>query len=118
MVADVLYLLPAAEWPGFLTRCRTLLRPGGRLLLKETEARRSWKYFKCLAQEWVMVKLLGRTRASGGLNLKPRAYVEDLLRQMGFAVTEVVDLSRGYTTPHILFSAEIQVPSPSGKGSG
>jgi 2-polyprenyl-6-hydroxyphenyl methylase/3-demethylubiquinone-9 3-methyltransferase len=106
VIADVLYLLPVSEWVKFLARCRLLLRPGGWLLLKETEARSSWKYLKCVAQEWVMVKLLQRTRDSGGLNLKPRAYVEELLRQTGFELREVVDLSRGYTTPHILFSAQ------------
>jgi 2-polyprenyl-3-methyl-5-hydroxy-6-metoxy-1,4-benzoquinol methylase len=106
VVADVMYLLPVPAWGAFLSSCRRLLKPGGRLLLKEVEARSSWKYAKILAQENVMVRLLGRTKSSGGLNLKPRAFTEALLRESGFAVRPSVDLSRGYSTPHVLFEAE------------
>ncbi len=106
VVCDVLYLLPEERWPEFLRTARRLLRPGGRLLLKEAEGDGSWKHYKCLAQEWVMVKLLGRTKAGGGLVLKPRGELEALLRGAGFAVRETVELDAGYTTPHILYVAE------------
>jgi 2-polyprenyl-6-hydroxyphenyl methylase/3-demethylubiquinone-9 3-methyltransferase len=106
MVCDVLYLFPEAQWPAFLRTVRSLLRPGGRFLLKEAEGDHSWKHFKCLAQEVVMVRLLGRTKAGGGLVLKPRAEVEALLREAGFEVRQTVPLGRGYTTPHILYVAE------------
>jgi len=106
MVCDVLYLFPEAQWPAFLRTVRSLLRPGGRFLLTEAEGDHSWKHFKCLAQEVVMVRLLGRTKAGGGLVLKPRAEVETLLRDAGFEVRQTVPLGRGYTTPHILYVAE------------
>ncbi len=106
VVCDVLYLLPEDKWPGFLRTVHSLLRPGGRFLLKEAEGDRSWKHYKCLAQEWVMVKLLGRTKAGGGLVLKPRGDMEALLRSVGFTVRETVELDAGYTTPHILYLAE------------
>lgn len=106
VVCDVLYLLPRDRWPGFLRTARRLLRPGGLLLLEEAEGDGSWKHYKCLAQEWVMVKLLGRTKAGGGLVLEPRAVVESLLRDTGFTVRETVPLSKGYSTPHILYGAE------------
>jgi len=105
VVADVLYLLPVERWGHFAGACRRLLKPGGLLLLKEADANRSWKYFKCIAQEQLMVRLLGRTQSSGGLGLKPRRFIEDLLKAHGFAMDEVVDLAKGYTTPHILFIA-------------
>ncbi len=105
VVADVLYLLPVERWGPFAAACHQLLKPGGVLLLKEAEANRSWKHFKCIAQEQLMVRLLGRTKSSGGLGLKPRRFTEDLLKEHGFAVDEVVDLAAGYTTPHILFVA-------------
>jgi 2-polyprenyl-3-methyl-5-hydroxy-6-metoxy-1,4-benzoquinol methylase len=105
VVADVLYLLPVERWSDFTAACRRLLKPGGLLLLKEAEADRSWKHFKCLAQEQVMVRLLGRTHSSGGLTLKPRQFTRELLSKQGFSVREVVDLSAGYTTPHVLFVA-------------
>jgi 2-polyprenyl-3-methyl-5-hydroxy-6-metoxy-1,4-benzoquinol methylase len=106
VVCDVLYLLPEEKWPEFLRTVRGLLRPGGRFLLKEAEGNRSWKHYKGLAQEWVMVTLLGRTKAGGGLVLKPRAEVEALLRAAGFAVRETVELDRGYSTAHILYVAD------------
>jgi 2-polyprenyl-3-methyl-5-hydroxy-6-metoxy-1,4-benzoquinol methylase len=106
VVCDVLYLLPEDRWPEFLRTARGLLRPGGRFLLKEAEGDRSWKHYKCLAQEWVMVKLLGRTKAGGGLVLKSRGDMETLLRNAGFTVRETAELDAGYTTPHILYVAE------------
>lgn len=106
VVADVLYLLPPAGWPRFLDSVRRLLRPRGKLLLKEAEADGSWKYWKCLWQEELMVRLLRRTRSSGGLGFQPRAHTESLLARAGFRLEEARDLSAGYATPHLLFVAE------------
>lgn len=105
VVADVLYLLPVDEWEVFLTGALRMLRPGGVLLLKEAEADRSWRHLKCLAQEMAMVRLLRRTRGSGGLAFQPRAFTEGLLRRIGFADVRTTSLARGYTTPHVLFEA-------------
>jgi len=110
VVCDVLYLLPEAKWAAFLRTVHGLLKPGGRFLLKEAEGDGSWKHRKALAQEWVMVSLLGRTKASGGMALKPRAEMTRLLADAGFSVGEVVDLGRGYTTPHVLYVAEAKRP--------
>jgi 2-polyprenyl-6-hydroxyphenyl methylase/3-demethylubiquinone-9 3-methyltransferase len=104
-VVDVLYLLPRAGYPAFLGACRRLLKPGGTLLLKEAEANRSWKYWKCVAQEAVMVRLLRKTRSSGGMGFIPRGDLSRELEGAGFQVAKVEDVSRGYTTPHVLFTA-------------
>jgi 2-polyprenyl-3-methyl-5-hydroxy-6-metoxy-1,4-benzoquinol methylase len=109
VIVDVLYLLPAADWPLVLRACHRLLRPRGRLLLKEAEANGSWKHLKCHLQERLMVRILRRTRSSGGLTFRPRAWLEGELRNAGFRVLESLDLSRGYTTPHVLLVAE---PAP------
>ena len=105
VVADVLYLLPVDRWEDFLSTARRLLRPGGSLLLKEAEADASWRHFKCLAQEVVMVRVLRRTHSSGGLHLQPRAFTEALLEKTGFAEVRTTSLAKGYTTPHVLFEA-------------
>ncbi len=112
VVCDVLYLLPVERWPGLLREAWRLLRPGGRLLLKEAEGNGSWKHFKCLAQEVVMVKLLGRTKAGGALVLQPREVVEQMLCQAGFSPQETVDLGAGYSTPHILYVAQASASAP------
>ena len=112
VVCDVLYLLPLARWPAFLREARRLLKPGGLLLLKEAEGDGSWKHRKCLAQEVVMVKLLGRTKAGGALELRPREAMEALLRQEGFTPRETVALGEGYSTPHILYTADVAASAP------
>lgn len=105
-VADVLYLLRPAQWPAFLGDCRRALVPRGRLLLKETEDDGTWRTWKCLAQEQLMVRVLRRTKGSGGLQLLPRSFTTDLLERAGFEVREVVTLSGGYSTPHVFFCAD------------
>ncbi len=114
VVADVLYLLPRMRWGAFLADCRKLLKPGGQLLLKETEANRSWKHWKCLAQEWLMVKVLRKTQGDGGLQLLKREAVQSLLEANGFQLREIVDLSSGYTSPHVLFVATAGRSHPKG----
>jgi 2-polyprenyl-6-hydroxyphenyl methylase/3-demethylubiquinone-9 3-methyltransferase len=106
VVVDVLYLIPPEKWPTFLESCHRLLKPGGELLLKEAEATRSWKTWKCLAQEQLMVRILRRTRSSGSVHLITREEAKGLLRDRGFEKIEVIDLSKGYSTPHVLFTAK------------
>jgi 2-polyprenyl-6-hydroxyphenyl methylase/3-demethylubiquinone-9 3-methyltransferase len=104
-IADVLYLLPFERWPAVLSAARRLLRPGGALLWKEAEGDGSWKHYKCLAQELLVVRLFRKTRSSGGLGLQSRETMQDILAEAGFRSIETIDLSRGYTTPHVLFHA-------------
>jgi 2-polyprenyl-3-methyl-5-hydroxy-6-metoxy-1,4-benzoquinol methylase len=105
-IADVLYLVPPAQWPVVLEACRTLLRPGGQLLLKEAESGAGWKSRKAYWQERVMVNVLGKTKSTGGLGFLARQEIEAQLTRAGFRCTEIVDLSKGSSTPHVLFLAE------------
>ena len=104
-VVDVLYLLEAKAWPPFLRAARTLLRPAGRLVIKEAEDDASWRVKKALLQERLMVKVLRRTRSSGAVGFAPRSVLAGALRDAGFAIDETVPLSRGYSTPHLLLVA-------------
>ena len=103
-VIDVLYLVPRAGWPSFLSGLRQRLRPGGRLLLKEVEPEPRWKFLRCVAQETMSVRLLGITHGAA-FAFADRAEMEDLLRQAGFEGTAVTGLARGYLTPHVLYEA-------------
>lgn len=105
LVADVLYLLEALDWQPFLKAVRKLLRPGGRLVLKEAEDDGSWRVRKALLQEQLMVKLLGRTHSSGAVGFASRPVMIAALREADFNVEEVVPLARGYSTPHLLLVA-------------
>lgn len=104
-VADVLYLLPERDHHGFLVACHRLLKPGGSLLLKEAEDDGGWRTAKALAQERLMVRLLRRTRSSGGLGFSTREQLGCELQVAGFRVENVVSLARFSTTPHVLFTA-------------
>lgn len=106
LVADVLYLLPPPLWAGFLGACRALLRPHGRLVVKEAENDGSWRAKKALLQEQVMVRLLRRTHESGAIGFEPRETLHRALEETGFSLRESVSLSHGYSTPHVLFVAD------------
>ena len=103
-VIDVLYLVPRPEWPSFLSGLRERLRPGGRLLLKEVEPHPRWKFYRCLAQEAMSVRLLGITHGAS-FAFADRAEMAGMLRQAGFDGVAVIGLGRGYLTPHVLYEA-------------
>ncbi|MFN0063909.1 MAG: methyltransferase domain-containing protein, partial [Myxococcaceae bacterium] len=105
VLADVLYLLPPPSWPKLLHTVWQLMKPDGRLLLKESEGDGSLRHRKALFQEWVMVRCLGRTHSSGGMTLVNQKEMRRVLEEAGFVVEDVRDLRRGYTTPHILYVA-------------
>ena len=103
-VLDVLYLVPRAEWPTFLRGLYERLRKGGRLLLKDVEPRPRWKFYRCLAQETVSVRLLGITHG-GAFAFADRAEMESLLCEAGFDALRTTGLGGGYLTPHVLYEA-------------
>ena len=105
LVADVLYLLDALSWQPFLRAAHTLLREGGRLVLKEAEDDGSWRVRKALLQEQLMVHLLRRTHSSGAVGFASRHVLSAALREAGFEIEETVPLARGYSTPHLLLVA-------------
>jgi cyclopropane fatty-acyl-phospholipid synthase-like methyltransferase len=104
-VLDVLYLVPRSAWPSFLAGLRERLRPGGRLLLKEVEPEPRWKFYRCVAQEALSVRMLGITRG-GTFAFADRGEMETLLREAGFTGTAATGLGRGYLTPHVLYEAQ------------
>src|SRR5688500_9434407 len=72
IIADVLCLIARDTWPPFLDAARKLLRPGGRLLVKDAENDGSWRAVKALWQERLMVHVLRRTVSTGGIGFATR----------------------------------------------
>jgi 2-polyprenyl-6-hydroxyphenyl methylase/3-demethylubiquinone-9 3-methyltransferase len=103
-VLDVLYLVPRADWPAFLGACRDRLRPGGLFLLKEVSPRPRWKFYRCVLQEFLSVRLLGIT-LGGSFAFAEPAEMTVVLDRAGLARVTVTDLGRGYLTPHVLYEA-------------
>jgi 2-polyprenyl-6-hydroxyphenyl methylase/3-demethylubiquinone-9 3-methyltransferase len=105
IIADVLCLIARDTWAPFLDAARRLLRPGGRLLLKDAENDGSWRAVKALWQERLMVHVLRRTVSTGGIGFATREELEGYITRAGFVVDDVTSYARGYSTPHVLFVA-------------
>jgi 2-polyprenyl-6-hydroxyphenyl methylase/3-demethylubiquinone-9 3-methyltransferase len=105
VVADVLCLIARDTWASFLAAARTLLRPGGRLVLKDAENDGSWRAAKALWQERLSVHVLRRTVSTGGIGFATRAELSRYVTDAGFVIDEIESFARGYSTPHVLFVA-------------
>jgi len=106
-VLDVLYLVPRADWLPFLRACRERLRSGGRFLLKEVDVRPRWKFYRCVVQETLSVRMLGITLGHE-FAFEPPARMLELLEEAGFRGVSVTPLGSGYLTPHVLYEATPQ----------
>jgi 2-polyprenyl-6-hydroxyphenyl methylase/3-demethylubiquinone-9 3-methyltransferase len=108
IIADVLCLIARETWPPFLDAARRLLRPGGRLLLKDAENDGSWRAAKALWQERLMVHVLRRTVSTGGIGFATRDELAGYVTRAGFVVDDIVSYARGYTAPHVLLIAHMK----------
>jgi len=105
IIADVLCLIARDTWAPFLDAARRLLKPGGRLILKDAENDGSWRAIKALWQERLMVHILRRTVSTGGIGFATRDELASFVTRAGFAVDDITSHARGYTTPHVLLTA-------------
>jgi 2-polyprenyl-6-hydroxyphenyl methylase/3-demethylubiquinone-9 3-methyltransferase len=107
IVADVLCLIARETWPSFLAAARRLLKPGGRLLLKDAENDGSWRAVKALWQERLMVHVLRRTVSTGGIGFATREELAGYVTRAGFVIDDILSQARGYTAPHVLLTARV-----------
>jgi 2-polyprenyl-6-hydroxyphenyl methylase/3-demethylubiquinone-9 3-methyltransferase len=105
VIADVLCLIARDTWAPFLDAARRLLRPGGRLILKDAENDGSWRAIKALWQERLMVHVLRRTVSTGGIGFATREELAGFVTRAGFTVDDITSYARGYTAPHVLLTA-------------
>lgn len=100
-ILDVLYLLPDDQKLAVLRRCRELVAPGGRLLLKTNDTQPWWKYGVVRAEEELMVRALGLTFGSQ-IHFRGIPEYLALLRQAGFEA-RVLKIDAGRPAPHRLY---------------
>jgi SAM-dependent methyltransferase len=94
VILDVLYLLPWEAQARLLdwALARLSPEPGSALLIKSMEAPEGISGARALAEEWIMVHLLRRTRSSGTLRgARPASAYVDFARDRGWAA-ESADL--------------------------
>lgn len=77
------------------------LKKGSILIIKDVQKKFSIKYFLLFFQEIIAVKIIKITEADS-LNFFNCEYLHNLIKGIGFKV-KVVDLSKNYLYPHILY---------------
>ncbi len=101
-IMDVLYLLPVPEKLKIMKRCRELLRPGGKLVLKTNDTHPAWRFRWAWLQEVAMTRI-GLTMGEHALYFISCKQTVELLKEAGFRQTEVVHLPFLLPYPHTLF---------------
>jgi len=101
---DVLYLVPAGSWPGFLRRCFETLAPGGLFVLKEIGTEPRWKFERLKLQEFMSTRVLRITRGDT-MHFESVDELRQRLLSTGFEKVAGERLDRGYASPHVLLTA-------------
>ena len=101
---DVLYSIPTENWPQIFSMVKKHLKPDGRLIIKETVTSPKWKYYICLLQEIVAIKILKYTKGDSP-TLPPASFYVQMLEKNGFIMAEERRVDYGYIWPHHLFIA-------------
>ena len=86
VILDVIYLLPWDLQVQLIEWCvgRLDSKPESALVIKTMDLAEGWVGWRTVAEEWVMVSLLRRTRSSGTINgVKPFQAYRDLAHKLG-----------------------------------
>ena len=101
----MLYTVRKDAWSGILQGCSRVLRPGGRLFVKEVVDRPRWKYWAIMAQETLSVSLLGITKGDPP-HFESLAAYRRAIAAAGFRLVEELPLPAATWVSHYLFVAE------------
>jgi SAM-dependent methyltransferase len=102
-IIDVLYKIPLDEWDALLLRCRSRLRAGGILIIKEQDPTARLKNAWNALQERGATAL-GLTLGESFTYEAPSDFVARLHR-LGFADAQSKRIDFGYPHPHVMYTA-------------
>lgn len=101
-IVDVLYTVRREVWNEILAGCFRVLRPGGRLIVKEVVDRPRWKYWAIMAQEALSVTVFGITKGNRP-HFEPAETYRKAMVNAGFGVVEERSLPSATWISHYLF---------------
>jgi SAM-dependent methyltransferase len=102
-IIDVLYKIPLDGWDALLARCRSRLRTGGILIIKEQDPTARFKNGWNAIQERGATAL-GLTLGESFTYEAPPDFIARLTR-LGFADAQSKRIDFGYPHPHVLYTA-------------
>lgn len=106
LITDVLYLLTATEQQQVLQTAFAMLRPGGRIILKEMDTVPRTKALWNRMQEFLALRVLRITRhRQGACGLQSAAEQCAALSNAGFMTVQATPLHGGFLHPHLLLTA-------------
>ena len=101
-MVDVLYTVRQSAWGEILGGCARVLKPGGRLIVKEVVDRPRWKYWAIMAQEALSVRVFGITRGERP-HFEPVACYREAISAAGLTIVEARPLPSVSWVSHYLF---------------
>lgn len=104
-IIDVLYSVPINDWDSVINEAYEFLKPNGTLIVKETVNKPKLKYWFCLMQEILAIKILRYTKGEFP-NLVSVGYYLEKLNVREFTNINHYSISKYYLWPHYIFIAK------------
>jgi len=105
-IIDVLYKIPLDQWDALLLRCRSRLRAGGILIIKEQDPTARIKNAWNAIQERG-ASAIGLTLGEAFTYEAPNVFSERLQR-LGFHDVKSKRIDFGYPHPHVVYTANVR----------
>jgi len=102
-IIDVLYKIPLDQWDALLLRCRSRLRSGGILIIKEQDPTARFKNAWNAIQER-FASAIGLTLGES-FSYEAPAVFRERLQRLGFADVRSKRIDFGYPHPHVMYTA-------------